>query len=68
MDSYNRSRRKKNHKLKGFIFYLTFGLIFTGVTAPLIVFHGPFTNVKKTIIDASMTTLSHQWIAKLFFI
>lgn len=62
----NMSRRKKNHKLKTFIFYLIFGLIFTGVSAPLIIFHGPFTNVKKTIVDASMTTLKHQWIAKLF--
>jgi len=59
-------RRKKTHKLRSFIFYLIFGLIFTGVSAPLIIFHGPFTNVKKTIVDASMTTLSHQWIAKLF--
>ncbi|MBZ9637626.1 phosphodiester glycosidase family protein [Clostridium sp. FP1] len=66
MGSNNISRRKKNHKLKNFIFYLIFGLIFTGVTAPLIIFHGPFTNVKKTIVDASMTTLSHQWIAKMF--
>jgi exopolysaccharide biosynthesis protein len=62
----NRSPRKKIYKLRRFIFYLIFGLIFTGVTAPLIIFHGPFTNVKKTIVDASMTTLSHQWIAKLF--
>jgi len=66
MDSNNRSRRKKNYKLRRVIFYVVFGLLFTGVTAPLIIFHGPFTNVKKTIVDASMTTLSHQWIAKLF--
>ena len=68
MSSNNKSRRKKQkkHKIRSFIFYLIFGLIFTGVTAPLIIFHGPFTNVKKTIVDASMTTLSHQWIAKLF--
>jgi len=66
MDSKNISRRKKKYKLRSFIFYLIFGLIFTGVTAPLIIFHGPFTNVKKTIVDASMTTLSHQWIAKMF--
>ena len=62
----NISTRKKKHKLRNFLFYLIFGLIFTVVTAPLIIFHGPFTNVKKTIVDASMTTLSHQWIAKLF--
>ena len=67
MSSNNRSR-KKLYKLRRFIFYLVFGLIFTGVTAPLIIFHGPFTNVKKTIVDASMTTLSHQWIAKVVFI
>ena len=65
MNSNNMSIQKK-HKIRNFIFYLIFGLIFTGVTAPLIIFHGPFTNVKKTIVDASMTTLSHQWIAKLF--
>ncbi|MBU3180177.1 phosphodiester glycosidase family protein [Clostridium psychrophilum] len=66
MKPNNRLRRKKKHKIKHFILYLIFGLIFTGVTAPLIIFHGPFTNVEKTIVDASMTTLSHQWIAKLF--
>ncbi|MBU3215106.1 phosphodiester glycosidase family protein [Clostridium estertheticum] len=59
-------KRKKNYKLRNFIFYLVFILAFTGVSAPLIIFHGPFTNVKKTIVDAAMTTLSHQWIAKLF--
>ncbi|MCB2359163.1 phosphodiester glycosidase family protein [Clostridium estertheticum] len=59
-------KRKKNYKLRNFIFYLVFILVFTGVSAPLIIFHGPFTNVKKTIVDAAMTTLSHQWIAKLF--
>ncbi|WP_375293662.1 phosphodiester glycosidase family protein [Clostridium estertheticum] len=48
------------------MFYLVFILVFTGVSAPLIIFHGPFTNVKKTIVDAAMTTLSHQWIAKIF--
>ncbi|WP_443663261.1 phosphodiester glycosidase family protein, partial [Clostridium sp.] len=66
MGSNSRSKTKKIYKLRRFIFYLIFGLIFTGITAPLIIFHGPFTNVKKTIVDASMTTLSHQWIAKLF--
>ena len=66
MGSKNISREIKNHKLRNFIFYLIFGLLFTGVTAPVIIFHGPFTNVKKTIVDAAMTTLSHQWIAKVF--
>jgi exopolysaccharide biosynthesis protein len=66
MSKNKRTRRKKNYKLRRFIFYLVFGLIFTVITAPLIIFHGPFTSVKNTIVDASMITLSHQWIAKLF--
>ncbi|MBP2032811.1 exopolysaccharide biosynthesis protein [Clostridium algifaecis] len=66
MNLSNMSREKKKHTLRNFIFYVMFGLIFTGVTTPLIIFYGPFNNVKKTIVDAAMTTLSHQWIAKLF--
>ena len=58
--------RKKKHWLKNLRFYLIFGLLFTVVTSPLILFYGPFSNVKKTIVGASMTTLSHQWIAKMF--
>lgn len=66
MNSNNVPRRQKKHKFRKFIVYLVFVLVFTGATAPLIIFHGPFNNVKKTIVDAAMTTLSHQWIAKLF--
>jgi exopolysaccharide biosynthesis protein len=66
MNSNNVSKRKKKHKLRNFIFFLILGIVFTGITAPLIVFYGPFNNVKKTVVDAAMTTLSHQWIAKLF--
>ena len=66
MQSTNTPKKKSKHRVKGFIFFLIFELIFTGVTAPLIIFKGPFTNVKKTIVGAAMTTLSHQWIARLF--
>lgn len=65
MSSKNSSRKKK-HKIRNFIFYLVFLFVFTVVTAPIIIFHGPFDNVKKTVVDAAMTTLSHQWIAKMF--
>jgi exopolysaccharide biosynthesis protein len=58
--------RKKKHWLRNLRFYLIFGLLFTLVTSPLILFYGPFNNVKKTIVGAAMTTLSHQWIAKTF--
>jgi len=58
--------RKKKHWLRNLRFYLIFGLLFTLVTSPLILFYGPFNNVKKTIVGAAMTTLRHQWIAKAF--
>lgn len=57
---------KKKSIWKLILGFLIFEMIFTGITAPLIVFHGPFENVKKTIVGAAMTTLSHQYIAKLF--
>lgn len=66
MYSNNVPKKGKKHKLRNFIFYLIFIIVFTGVTAPLIIFHGPFNNVKKTIVDAAMTTLRHKWIATLF--
>ncbi|MBP1744337.1 MAG: hypothetical protein H6Q58_1315 [Firmicutes bacterium] len=46
--------------------FIVFQLVFALITAPLIVFYGPFDNVRKTVVGAAMTTLSHQWIAKIF--
>ncbi|MCT8976598.1 phosphodiester glycosidase family protein [Clostridium sp. CX1] len=58
--------KKKSSFWKLFLGFLIFQFIFTGVTAPLVVFYGPFENVKRTIVGAAMTTLSHQYIAKAF--
>lgn len=58
--------KKKTSIWKILLGFLIFELIFTGVTAPLIIFHGPFNNVKRTIVGAAMTTLTHQYIAKAF--
>ncbi len=65
------SKRKTNGKKgksiwKVIVGFFIFELLFTGVTAPLLIFYGPFENVKKTIVESAMTTLSHQYIAKLF--
>lgn len=61
-------KKPRNKKLswKLLISFLAFEIIFTGITAPLLVFYGPFENVKTTIVGAAMTTLSHQYIAKIF--
>ncbi|GAA0739603.1 phosphodiester glycosidase family protein [Clostridium oceanicum] len=61
-------KRKKKRKIsyKIIVCFIIFELIFTGITGPLIVFYGPFKKVKQTIVGAAMTTLSHQYIAKIF--
>lgn len=46
--------------------FIGFQLVFGIIVAPLIIFYGPFENVKTTIVGASMTTLTHQYIAKMF--
>jgi exopolysaccharide biosynthesis protein len=65
------TKRKTEGKEKKFTWkvvlgFLIFEFIFTGITAPLIIFRGPFNNVKRTMVGAAMTTLSHQYIAKAF--
>ena len=59
---------QKSQKLnvKIFIAFLVFELIFSIIAAPFIVFYGPFNNLKKTVVGASMFSFSHQYIAKLF--
>ncbi|MCI1944875.1 phosphodiester glycosidase family protein [Clostridium luticellarii] len=58
--------KKRRTVWKLILCFLLFEFIFTGATAPFLVFYGPFENVKRTIVGAAMTTLSHQYIAKLF--
>jgi len=53
-------------KLKNICIFLAFELVFTLITAPFIIFYGPFENIKRTVVGASWNTLRHQYIAKLF--
>lgn len=59
-------KKKKGFSIKLFILFIIFEIIFTGITAPFLVFYGPFENVKSSIVGAAMSTLSHQYIAKAF--
>lgn len=64
-------KRKLGEKSKKSIWkivleFLVFEFVFTGITAPFLIFHGPFKNVTRTVVGAAMTTLNHQYIAKLF--
>ena len=62
----NKIENKGSHKLKKIIGFIVFQFIFALIILPCLVFYGPFTNVKKTVVGAAMTTMSHQYIAKLF--
>jgi exopolysaccharide biosynthesis protein len=63
---YGNNYARKRAGWKVVVGFIVFQLIFALVTAPLIVFYGPFDNVRKTVVGAAMTTLSHQWIAEMF--
>ena len=48
------------------LIFLIFELLFTGITAPFLIFYGPFEEVKRTVVGSSWVTLSHQYIAGFF--
>lgn len=52
--------------LKRIIIYIVFELILTIIVMPLLIFYGPFTNVRDTLVSTAMTTFSHKYIATLF--
>lgn len=58
--------KSRKHIWKNIVIFLTFEVVFTCITAPFLVFRGPFKNVTRTVVGSAMTTLSHQYIAKLF--
>jgi len=41
-------------------------MVFASIFMPLLIFYGPFENVKRTITGMSWNTLRHQYIAKFF--
>lgn len=79
MSSYNiagkagrRSNNKKIHekpmfsKVKYSVAFIIFELMFTAITMTLLVFYGPFENVKKNVVGALITSGKHGYIAKWF--
>ncbi|WP_026486182.1 phosphodiester glycosidase family protein [Caldanaerobius polysaccharolyticus] len=52
--------------LKNAILFIIFEMLFTSVTLPYLIFYGPFTHVRDTVVTTAMTTFKHQYIATLF--
>ncbi|EMS69700.1 phosphodiester glycosidase family protein [Ruminiclostridium cellobioparum] len=59
-------KKKKKSKLKSFIVFLIFEFLFMSLTTPLLVFYGPFNNVKRTIIGMTWNSFTLQKIPKAF--
>jgi exopolysaccharide biosynthesis protein len=46
--------------------FLAFQIIFTAISMPLLVFYGPFDNVKKLTVGTFLTTRRFPFVAKMF--
>lgn len=59
----------KNESLNGKFpkkLFILFEIVFSIITAPFLLYYGPFENVKATVVGSAMTTSTHQWIATTF--
>lgn len=56
----------KSFKIKDAFKFLIFEIIFICITLPFLIYYGPFHNVRNTFVKSFMTTMDHQWMAKLF--
>lgn len=59
-------KKKKKSKLKSIIGFLIFEFLFMSLTTPLLVFYGPFDNVKRTVIGMTWNSFTLQKIPKAF--
>ncbi|MHC6179172.1 phosphodiester glycosidase family protein [Clostridium sp. JNZ X4-2] len=59
-------KRKKKFSFKLFFIFIIYELIVITVTAPVLIFYGPFKNVRNGVVATAMATFTHQYIATLF--
>jgi exopolysaccharide biosynthesis protein len=48
------------------LFFIIFEVLFCSLFGIYLVFYGPFTRIKETIVTSAMTTLNHKYLATLF--
>lgn len=59
-------RKKKNSKLKSFMIFMVFEILFLSITTPLLVFYGPFDNVKCAVTGSLWNSFTLRKVAKTF--
>lgn len=65
-DGVTATKGRKKSILTYILIFLIFQIVFTSITLPILIFYGPFENVKGTITGMSWNTFTHQYIAKFF--
>lgn len=60
-----KSKRKRS-KIKSLIGFLIFEFFFMTITSPLLVFYGPFENVKRTVVGMTWNSFTLQKVPKAF--
>lgn len=68
MKTENNKKNNKTKTRKRF-FIITFIcslIIFTLISAPLLIFYGPFENLTRTVVGTAMATYKHKYLATLF--
>ncbi|MBC8063170.1 MAG: phosphodiester glycosidase family protein [Clostridiaceae bacterium] len=48
------------------IIFIVFQIVFTGFSTILVVFYGPFSNLKRLVVGTAMSSYSHKYIATVF--
>lgn len=59
-------KRKKKSSFKVITTFIIYELLVFIIITPLLVFYGPFQNVKRTVVGTAMATFTHQYIATTF--
>ena len=52
--------------IKKSVLFLLFQIIFIPALTIILVFYGPFNNIRDMVVTTAMTTMSHQYFATLF--
>ncbi len=58
--------KKKNSKIKSLLYFLIFEMFFLSLTTPLLIFYGPFENVKCTITGSLWNSFTLKKVAHTF--
>jgi len=58
--------KKKKFSVKIFILFIAFEMFFTGISTTLLVFYGPFNNLKRLVVGTAISSYSYGYVAKIF--